>query len=203
MIWHFEPVLSLTHNDVTLYHVCYVHFSSFISVQNSEMSWRNWMTQIYTTILVNFCSAVNMFNRHHADGDVKKWLLFHAVKCILIGWFDCDHDVCSVTEWLHTTVYGSPGESRWNCHLPAREWCPCKPSNWGITTIVCMLMSHILGGPKKVVHYVWRLTSSAYIWINFRDFWHTSTSGYSEHTYLFNVPQIHHTKWHLLAKVNN
>jgi len=29
------------------------------------------------------------------------------------------------------------------------------------------------------------------------------TSYYSEHTHLFLVPQIHHTKWRHLAKVNN
>ena len=34
-------------------------------------------------------------------------------------------------------------------------------------------------------------------------FWHTSTSLYSEHIYLFHVPHIHHTKWCQLAKVNN
>ena len=56
------------------------------------------------------------------------------------------------------------------------------------------------GWAKKVGHYVWRLTSSAYIFqmperISVIDYWHTSTLFYSEYIRLFHIPQIHHRKW--------
>jgi len=38
---------------------------------------------------------------------------------------------------------------------------------------------------------------------NFHDFWHISTLFHFECIHLFYVPQIHHTKWHHVMKVND
>jgi len=37
----------------------------------------------------------------------------------------------------------------------------------------------------------------------FHNFWHTSTTFYSEHIYLFHVSQVYHTMWCHLVKIND